>query len=215
MMALDYLLRFVIPLCSAMQDRPDRHLPVTSAVYLADLDNISFRLAWNLRTFAQQISTLLATCYPEVVDTIYVNLPVPSLILKCTQRVLEVKSLTEGSKVLNTPSYIAKIWAFLKAWIDPRTANKLVFLTPAEGLDKLLETIDIESIPEHYGGKSKASHGKFPCLDDSAKQLLGVEALPEGPIKWITDPQGGRTAVAVGTRNGEMRHDVVGTIGPS
>jgi len=119
------------------------------------------------------------------------------------------------SKVLNAPSYIAKIWAILKGWVEPRTAKKLVFLSPAEGLDRLLETIDIESIPEHYGGKSSTIHGKFPCLDDSAKRLLGVEALPEGPIKWTTDAQGNRTAVAVGTKNGEMRHDVVGTIGPS
>jgi len=86
-MAFDYLQRFVIPFCSAMQDRPDEHLPVTSAIYLADIDNISFKLVWNIRTFAQYVSTLLATCYPEVVDTIYVSLPAPSpLVLTYTLR---------------------------------------------------------------------------------------------------------------------------------
>ncbi|KAI0398387.1 CRAL/TRIO domain protein [Xylariaceae sp. FL0594] len=186
MMAFDYMQRFVIPLCSAIQQRPDQHVPVTSAIYLVDLSNISLKLAWNIRSFVQQVSTLLATCYPEVVDTIY---------------------------VLNSPSYIARIWALLKNWVEPRTAGKLVFLSPAEGLDRLLDMVDIESIPELYGGKSKAMHGKFPCLDEPAKQLLGVEVLPEGPIKWSIGSRGNRTAVAVGTRNGEARREVIGPIG--
>ncbi|KAI1817997.1 CRAL/TRIO domain-containing protein [Poronia punctata] len=185
MVTFDYLPRFVIPLCSAITDRPDPETPITNLVYLADIDSISLRQGWNIRSFAQHISGLLSTCYPEVVDTIY---------------------------VLNAPSYFARLWSFLKGWIEPRTAEKLVFVSPEEMLDTLLETMDAESIPVKFGGKSKAMHGLPPCLDEAAKKLLGRDELPAGPVKWVTDSQGKRTAVAVGTKDGEARNEVVCSI---
>ncbi|KAI0408302.1 CRAL/TRIO domain protein [Xylaria palmicola] len=182
--SLDYLTRFVLPLCSAMTDRPNPDQPVSNAVYLVDITYITLRQAWSLRGYAQSITGLLATCYPEVVDKIY---------------------------VLNAPPYFSKIWAFLKGWIDPGTATKLVIVSPADVLPTLLEIIDIESIPERYGGKSTADNGMVPPVD-GLKGLLGVEALPDGPIKWTVD-QGNRTAVAVGVRDGKARHEVLGPVG--
>lgn len=71
--ALDYVTRFVLPLCSAMSDRPNPSEPVTSAVFLVDIASFSFKQAWNVRGYAQDISRLLATCYPETVDRVYVS----------------------------------------------------------------------------------------------------------------------------------------------
>jgi hypothetical protein len=71
--AMDYLARFVLPLCSALSDRPDPHRPITSAVFLVDIASFSFKQAWNVRGYAQDISRLLATCYPETVDKVYVS----------------------------------------------------------------------------------------------------------------------------------------------
>ncbi|RKU46288.1 hypothetical protein DL546_007392 [Coniochaeta pulveracea] len=102
--ALDYVTRFVLPLCSAMSDRPNPSEPVTSAVFLVDIASFSFKQAWNVRGYAQDISRLLATCYPETVDRVY---------------------------VLNAPSAFSKIWGLLKKWIDPRTAEKLVIVPSA------------------------------------------------------------------------------------
>ncbi|KAJ8122324.1 hypothetical protein ONZ43_g1450 [Nemania bipapillata] len=179
--SLDYLTRFVLPLCSTMADRPNPHLPVSNAVYLVDITYVSIRQAWNIRGYAQNITGLLATCYPEVVDKIY---------------------------LLNAPPSFARIWAFIKSWIDPKTAAKLVIVPSADIMTTLLETIDIECIPERYGGKSTAETGKVPPVD-GLKGLLGVEELPEGPIKWTID-QGNRTAVAVGVREGEARRELLG-----
>ncbi|GAP86820.1 putative CRAL TRIO domain protein [Rosellinia necatrix] len=178
--SLDYLTRFVLPLCSAMTDRPDPSKPVSNAVYLVDITYISLRQAWGVRRYAQSITGLLATCYPEVVDKIY---------------------------VLNAPPYFSKIWAFIKSWIDPNTAKKLVIVPPEDVLTTLSETIDVECIPERYGGKSKAKDGELPSVA-GLQDLLGVQELPEGPIKWATD-QGIRTAVAVGVRGGEARREVL------
>jgi hypothetical protein len=69
----DYLTRFVFPLCSALRDRPQPSQPVTKAVYLVDGSSICLRQAWNLRDFAQDISWMLATCYPETIDRIFVS----------------------------------------------------------------------------------------------------------------------------------------------
>ncbi|KAI1420320.1 CRAL/TRIO domain protein [Xylaria sp. FL1777] len=181
--SLDYLTRFALPLCSMMPDRPDPEKPVSGAVYLADIASLTLRQAWSIRGYAQSITGLLATCYPEVVDTIY---------------------------VLNAPPYFPRIWSFLKGWFDPRTAEKLVIVPPADVLTTLLEEIDIECIPERYGGQSRDEHGVVPLVG-GLTELLGVEELPEGPIKW-TIHQGNRTAVAVGTREGEARREVVGPI---
>lgn len=164
-----------------MTDRPEPEKPVPGAVYLADIANASLRQAWSLRGYAQSTSALLATCYPEVVDRIY---------------------------VLNAPPFFPKIWAFLKGWFDPKTADKLVIVPPADVLSTLLEEIDIECIPERYGGKSRDEHGLVPLVS-GLKELLGVDELPEGPIKW-TMHEGKRTAVAVGVKGGEARREVIG-----
>ncbi|KAI0973479.1 CRAL/TRIO domain protein [Xylaria arbuscula] len=181
--SLDYLTRFALPLCSMMADRPNTETPVSGVVVLVDIASISLRQGWGLRGYAQSISGLLATCYPELIDTIY---------------------------VCNAPPYFPRIWSFLKGWFDPRTAEKLVIVPPADVLSTLLDVIDIECIPERYGGRAKDEHGVVPLVEGLG-ELLGVEELPDGPIKWAVH-QGQRTAVAVGTRDGKVRKEVVGPV---
>ena len=74
----DTLTRFILPLCSAMSDRENkRTVPVSSAVYLVDVSSFGLKQALELRNYAQDISKLLATCYPEVVDTVFVSCDFP------------------------------------------------------------------------------------------------------------------------------------------
>lgn len=179
--SLDYLTRFVLPLCSSMTDRPDADKPVSKAVYLADTTTLTLRQTWNIRGWVQSITGLLATCYPEVVDKIY---------------------------VLNAPSYFSRIWALIKSFVDPTTAKKLVIVPQNDTLATLLEVMDIESIPERYGGKSKAKNAMVPQVAN-LEALLGVAELPLGPIRWMTTAEGTRTAVAVGTKGGEKRRELL------
>jgi hypothetical protein len=123
--------------------------------------------------------------------------------------------LLTDAKVLNAAPYFGKIWSLLKGWIDPRTASKLVIVSPADVFTTLSEAMDIESIPERYGGKSRGEHGMMPCLDTGMKELLGVEELPHGPIKWSMEQQEQqeqqekRTAVAVGSKEGGVRRELL------
>jgi hypothetical protein len=71
---LDYLTRFVLPLCSAMDDRPNPKRPVTKVNYVVDASGITLKLGWEVASMAQDVSTLLATSYPETIDRIFVSI---------------------------------------------------------------------------------------------------------------------------------------------
>lgn len=69
----DSLTRFILPLCTAMNDRPDSSIPVTKSTYLVDGSALSLKQVWDMRDFAQEVSWILATCYPETISHIIVS----------------------------------------------------------------------------------------------------------------------------------------------
>ena len=71
----DTMTRFIFPLCSAMRDRPNPETPISGAVYLVDVSSLSLKQAMEVRNFAQDISKLLATSFPEVLHTVFVSDP--------------------------------------------------------------------------------------------------------------------------------------------
>ena len=76
----DSLTRFVLPLCSAMLDRPNPATLITGGVYLIDITEFGLKQAWDLKSYTQDISKLLALGYPEIIDRVYVGLPSPDLV---------------------------------------------------------------------------------------------------------------------------------------
>lgn len=46
---------------------------VVSTVYIVNAASFGLRQAWSLKGYAQDISQLLAMCYPEMVDRCYVS----------------------------------------------------------------------------------------------------------------------------------------------
>lgn len=69
----DNLIRFILPLCSMMTDRPNPSIPVTNSIYVVDASNLGLKQSWGLRSFAQEISWLLSTCYPETIERVFVG----------------------------------------------------------------------------------------------------------------------------------------------
>ena len=67
------LTRFILPLCSAVVERPEPAKPITSCLYLVDVSGFSMRQAWNLRNYTYDISKLLANNYPEMIDRVLVG----------------------------------------------------------------------------------------------------------------------------------------------
>lgn len=116
------------------------------------------------------------------------------------------------TKVLNAPSYFGTIWSFLKNWVDPETAAKLVILSPAEVLPTLTTFIDLDNIPTKFGGAFHFTPGMIPDMDLGIRRLFdwspsSRKELPPGPIKWNLDSAGRKVAVAVGSVDGILRFE--------
>ncbi|KAG9708073.1 CRAL/TRIO domain-containing protein, partial [Aureobasidium melanogenum] len=63
--------------------------------------------------------------------------------------------------------------------------------------------------------------GELPNIDPdlhnvlqwtSPHKLNGMDTIPSGPIKWVTEPNGDKIAVAVGTENGKPRERKVAIV---
>jgi hypothetical protein len=186
----DSIVRFILPLCSAVQQRPEPELPILSGVYLVDASSFGLKQAWDVRAYAEEISHVLGMSFPEVVHTVY---------------------------VLDAPSYFSKIWGFLKGWVNPRTASKLVVVPKSKVLSTLTQSMDHSGIPVQFGGSLAFKHGELPRLDEGVRGVWGggeeeKEVLPPGPMKWRTSPDGRIEAVALGTVKGEARREVIATL---
>jgi len=54
---------------------------------------------------------------------------------------------------------IVTLWEMVKGWLDPRTQNKIEFISPGPEVNKrLLEFIDPEELPEIFGGNAPNMH---------------------------------------------------------
>ncbi|RAH67448.1 SEC14 family lipid-binding protein [Aspergillus aculeatinus CBS 121060] len=179
----DTLTRFILPLCGAAAATP-----VTKSIYLVDATALGLKQAWTLRDFAREISWILATCYPETIETIF---------------------------VCNAPSYFSTIWGVMKKFVDPVTAAKLVILTEGQVLPALAGLVEHESIPRQFGGGFEVVHGMRADLDAGLLEVLGKEramVLPEGPLKWREDGEGRRVLVATGSTASGLREEVVAVL---
>ncbi|KAE8167392.1 CRAL-TRIO domain-containing protein [Aspergillus tamarii] len=177
----DGLTRFILPLCTAMNDRPDSSIPVTKSTYLVDASALSLKQVWNMKYFIQEVSWILFTCYPETIQHIF---------------------------VCNAPSTFWMMWNMIKKFVDPRTADKLVILKSTDVYSTLEPYIDHVNIPKQFGGAFAYQHGMLPDLDEGIRQTLFwidiKKCLPPGPLKWIQDGKN-RKAIATGSVGGIER----------
>jgi hypothetical protein len=88
------LCRFVLPLCSAIPDRPHSETPVSQSSNIVDLGGVGFAKMWNLRNHMSDASKLATAYYPETLDRIF---------------------------VVGAPSFFPTIWQWAQRWFDPIT----------------------------------------------------------------------------------------------
>jgi hypothetical protein len=87
-----------------------------------------------------------------------------------------------------------------------------------EVLPTLEASIDIDNIPQRFGGNFVFEHGMTPSLDIGLCQRLDwaeepQSKLPPGPLKWVEE-DGLRKAVAIGTINGKARKEYIASLTP-
>lgn len=88
------LCRFVLPLCSAIPDRPISETPISQSSNLVDLSKVGITKFWSLRTHMSAASQLATAHYPETLDRIF---------------------------VVGAPSFFPTVWEWAKKWFDPIT----------------------------------------------------------------------------------------------
>lgn len=208
----DGLTRFVLPLCSMAAACTGTSTPISSCLYIVDISTFGLKQAWSLRKYTQDISKLLATSYPEVIDRVWVS-------AFLGQKHSQTFQLLTSIQVIGAPSYFANVWGWIKGWIDPVTAAKIIFVSSSEALTKMTEFIDHDNIPLRYGGNFDYSHGALPVLDDALIAALtwpenGTKRLPAGPLKWAQDWERNRALMAVGTEHGKERRQQVAVMKP-
>jgi hypothetical protein len=67
------LTRFVLPLCSAVKDRPHPETPISQSNNIVDISGVGLRQFWNLKNHMQDASTVATALYPETLDRIFVS----------------------------------------------------------------------------------------------------------------------------------------------
>lgn len=68
------LVRYTLPLSSAMTDRDSPRTPITQSNNIVDISGVGLKQFWNLRAHMQDASTLATAHYPETLDRIFVRL---------------------------------------------------------------------------------------------------------------------------------------------
>lgn len=67
------LIRFVMPLSTALTDRDHPKTPITQSNNIVDISGVGLKQFWNLRVHMQDASTLATAHYPETLDRIFVS----------------------------------------------------------------------------------------------------------------------------------------------
>lgn len=71
----DHLTRFVMPLCSAVPDRPNPETPITKQIIIIDATEMGGLLrGWKLKEFALEFDKVLNRSYPEILEKIIVRI---------------------------------------------------------------------------------------------------------------------------------------------
>ncbi|KAF2433824.1 CRAL/TRIO domain-containing protein [Tothia fuscella] len=190
------LTRFVLPLCSAIRDRPHPETPVSQSNNIVDINNVGLKQFWNLKSHMQDASTLATAYYPETLDRIF---------------------------IIGAPGFFPTVWSWIKRWFDPITVSKIFILHPSDMKQTLEKYIAPENIPKKYGGTLEYQFGDMPILEDAITNNLnwadptadlqsGYKSIPTGPIKWQQAADGTLSAVAVGKQDGKPRERTIATV---
>jgi hypothetical protein len=86
--------------------------------------------------------------------------------------------------MINVPWFFTAIWAMIKPWIDPVTAEKFV-LIGSDYLSTLRKYIDDSQIPVELGGNRQDFSWTFPqnrTLDDHNPEILGAACPLRGAV---------------------------------
>jgi hypothetical protein len=172
----EYLVRFVLPLCSDLTD--DKSVDCVTTII--DLEGISVTSLWTLKSHLQQSISLTSGNYPETINTICV-VNAPSFFPTIWGWVKNMFDEGTKNKVHLTGS------------------------GPDQGRE-LMEVIPKENLPKCYGGEMDWTYEDEPMLDDEIKAKIGAERIQGPVVwedgKMVLLGEGERDEAAKPTQRG-------------
>ncbi|RCI09575.1 hypothetical protein L249_3906 [Ophiocordyceps polyrhachis-furcata BCC 54312] len=156
---IDMLFRVFAPMCSNTKDRLHPDVPVTMATIIADISGLSLRKFWSIKNHVFCLLTSISVLFPETASRIF---------------------------MICAPASVGIMWNWIKSWLDPVTASKVVILKSREVKDGLTDFIHPSSIPVKYGGTFDGDWASGIALDESLQSVVdwepGFASLPTGPL---------------------------------
>ena len=143
----EYLVRFVLPLCSDLTE--DKSVDCVTTII--DLEGISITSLWSLKSHLQQSISLTSGNYPETINTICV-VNAPSFFPTIWGWVKNMFDEGTKNKVHLTGS-------------GPDQGKELMDIIPAKNLPKV------------YGGEMDWTYEDEPDLDDEIKKAIGADMI--------------------------------------
>lgn len=143
----EYLVRFVLPLCSDLTE--DKSVDCVTTII--DLEGISVTSLWTLKSHLQQSISLTSGNYPETINTICV-VNAPSFFPTIWGWVKNMFDEGTKNKVHLTGS------------------------GPDQGKE-LMEVVPAANLPKMYGGEMEWTYEDEPMLDDEIKAKIGASAI--------------------------------------
>ncbi|PFH57738.1 hypothetical protein XA68_14647 [Ophiocordyceps unilateralis] len=188
MLHLDMMNSIIAPMCTRTTDRLHPEVPVTMTTYIADIGGLSLRKFWAIKNHVFCLLTSISVIFPETASRIF---------------------------IVCAPPYVGIMWSWVKSWLDPVTASKVVILKTQDVKPALESFIDLSSIPVRYGGTLDSDFSNGPVLDESLRNAVdwepGFDTLPSGPLSVETD--GDRLACyTCGREKGKPRRQKVFTM---
>ncbi|KAI9800108.1 MAG: hypothetical protein M1825_004290 [Sarcosagium campestre] len=182
--------RFVLPLCTSLQDRPHPDVPITQSNNIVDISGVGLKQFWDLRNHMQEASTLATAHYPETLDRIF---------------------------VIGAPAFFPTVWGWIKKWFDPITTSKIFILSNADVKPTLESMIEPRNIPKRFGGELDFEFGMRPILDPAMESSLTwlssqepPATLPRGPLLVTEGNEDGKQIiVTLGSKDGVARREKI------
>ncbi|POS87271.1 hypothetical protein EPUL_001832, partial [Erysiphe pulchra] len=185
------MVKFVMPLCTAVTNRKYQDTPITQCCNLVDVSGVGLRQFWNLREHMLDASALASAHYPETLDRII---------------------------IIGTPSFFPMVWGWIQKWFDANTTSKILILGGPDMLEKLSLIIEPQNIPKKYGGQLNFQSGDKPQIDEAIKEIVtwekGWTDFPLSPMRWL-DNGDTMEGYAVGSISGLERREKICTINKS
>ncbi|KAL0757513.1 hypothetical protein Bca101_095181 [Brassica carinata] len=74
--------------------------------------------------------------------------------------------------ILHMPGFFLTVWRFVCRFLDKATKEKIVIVTEGEEERKFKEEIELDALPEEYGGRAKLTLIQDVLLPQTAPQML-------------------------------------------